>query len=79
MQISDVIADMLTRIRNANDAKHETVDIPASNMKKAIADILLAEGYIKSVQVIEEGKGYPRSPQSIQARSPYLLQLRRYA
>ena len=52
MQISDVIADMLTRIRNANDAKHETVDIPASNMKKAIADILLAEGYIKSVQVI---------------------------
>ena len=56
MQISDVIADMLTRIRNANDAKHETVDIPASNMKKAIADILLAEGYIKSVQVIEDGK-----------------------
>ena len=56
MQISDVIADMLTRIRNANDAKHETVDVPASNMKKAIADILLAEGYIKSVQVIEDGK-----------------------
>ena len=56
MQISDVIADMLTRIRNANDAKHETVDSPASNMKKAIADILLAEGYIKSVQVIEDGK-----------------------
>ena len=56
MQISDVIADMLTRIRNANDAKHATVDIPASNMKKAIADILLAEGYIKSVQVIEDGK-----------------------
>jgi len=56
MQISDVIADMLTRIRNANSAKHETVDIPASNMKKAIADILLAEGYIKSVQVIEDGK-----------------------
>ena len=56
MQISDVIADMLTRIRNANTAKHETVDIPASNMKKAIADILLAEGYIKSVQVIEDGK-----------------------
>ena len=56
MQISDVIADMLTRIRNANNAKHETVDIPASNMKKAIADILLAEGYIKSVQVIEDGK-----------------------
>ena len=56
MQISDVIADMLTRIRNANNAKHETVDIPASNLKKAIADILLAEGFIKSVQVIEDGK-----------------------
>ena len=53
MQISDVIADMLTRIRNASSAKHETVDIPASNMKKQIADILLREGYIKGVQVIE--------------------------
>ena len=56
MQISDVIADMLTRVRNASNARHETVDIPASNMKKAIADILLAEGYIKGVQVIEDGK-----------------------
>ena len=56
MQISDVIADMLTRIRNANDAKHETVDVPASNMKKSIADILVAEGYIKSYQIIEDGK-----------------------
>ncbi len=56
MQISDVIADMLTRIRNANNAKHETVDVPASNMKKAIADILLEEGYIKGYQVIEDGK-----------------------
>ena len=56
MQMSDVIADMLTRIRNANDAKHATVDIPASNMKKAIADILLAEGYIKSYEVVEDGK-----------------------
>ena len=56
MQISDVIAYMLTRIRNANDAKHQTVDVPASNMKKAIADILLTEGYIKSYQVIEDGK-----------------------
>ncbi len=56
MQMSDVIADMLTRIRNANDAKHATVDIPASNMKKAIADILVAEGYVKSYQVIEDGK-----------------------
>ena len=56
MQMSDVIADMLTRIRNANDAKHQTVDIPASNMKKAIADILVEEGYVKSYQVIEDGK-----------------------
>ena len=56
MQISDVTADMLTRIRNANDAKHETVDVPASNMKKAIADILVAEGYIKSYQIIEDGR-----------------------
>ena len=56
MQISDVIADMLTRIRNANDAKHATVDIPASNMKKSIADILLAEGYIKGYQIVEDGK-----------------------
>lgn len=56
MQISDVIADMLTRIRNANDAKHKTVDIPASNMKRAIAEILLSEGYIKGYQIIEDGK-----------------------
>ncbi len=56
MQMSDVIADMLTRIRNANNAKHETVDIPASNMKKAIADILVKEGYVKGYQVIEDGK-----------------------
>ena len=56
MQISDVIADLLTRIRNANDAKHETVDIPASNMKKAIVDILLSEGYIQGYQRIEDGK-----------------------
>jgi small subunit ribosomal protein S8 len=54
--MSDVIADMLTRIRNANDAKHATVDIPASNMKKSIADILVNEGYVKSYQVIEDGK-----------------------
>ena len=56
MQISDVIADMLTRIRNANNAKHETVDVPASNMKKAIAEILVEEGYIKSYEVEEDGK-----------------------
>ena len=55
MQISDVIADMLTRIRNAGSAKHETVDIPASNLKKSIADILLKEGYISGVKVIEDG------------------------
>ena len=56
MQITDPIADMLTRIRNANSAKHETVSVPASNMKKAIAQILLDEGYIKSFKVIEDGK-----------------------
>ena len=56
MQISDVIADMLTRIRNANDAKHESVDIPASNLKKSIAQILLDEGYIKNFQIVEDGK-----------------------
>ncbi len=54
MHITDPIADMLTRIRNANDARHETVDIPASNMKKAIADILLNEGYVKNVEIIED-------------------------
>ena len=56
MQISDVIGDMLTRIRNANNSKHETVDVPASKMKKAIADILVNEGYIKGYQFIEDGK-----------------------
>ncbi len=56
MQITDTIADMLTRIRNANSAKHESVDIPASNMKKAIAQILLDEGYIKDFTVTEDGK-----------------------
>ncbi len=56
MQITDVIADMLTRIRNANSAKHESVDIPASGMKKAIAEILAEEGYINGYQVIEDGK-----------------------
>ena len=56
MQITDAIGDMLTRIRNANSAKHDTVDVPASNMKKAITQILLDEGYIKGYQVIEDGK-----------------------
>ncbi|HCO63108.1 MAG TPA: 30S ribosomal protein S8 [Clostridiales bacterium] len=55
MQITDPIADMLTRIRNANNAKHDTVDVPASNMKKSIAQILLDEGYIKNFQIINDG------------------------
>ncbi|WP_316631017.1 30S ribosomal protein S8 [uncultured Ruminococcus sp.] len=56
MQITDTIADLLTRIRNANSAKHDTVQIPASNMKKAICQILVDEGYIKSFSVEEDGK-----------------------
>ena len=56
MRITDSVADMLTRIRNANSAKHETVKVPASNMKKAIAQILVDEGYIKSFTVEEDGK-----------------------
>ena len=56
MNVTDPIADMLTRVRNANSAKHESVDVPASNMKKAIAQILLEEGYIKNYQIIEDGK-----------------------
>ena len=55
MHITDPIADMLTRIRNANSARHDTVDVPASNMKKSIAQILLDEGYIKSYQIIDDG------------------------
>ena len=55
MQITDPVTDMLTRIRNANTAKHESVDVPASNLKKAIAKILLDEGYIKSYEVVEDG------------------------
>ena len=55
MQITDPVADMLTRIRNANTAKHETVDVPASNLKKSIAQILLDEGYIKAFQIIDDG------------------------
>ena len=55
MQITDPVADMLTRIRNANSAKHETVDVPASNLKKAIAQILLEEGYIKSFNLVDNG------------------------
>lgn len=56
MHTTDPIADMLTRIRNANSAKHETVEIPASNMKKEIAQILVDEGYIKSYNIIDDGK-----------------------
>ena len=56
MITTDPIADMLTRIRNANSAKHKTVDIPASNMKLAIADILFKEGYIKSFEeILQDG------------------------
>ncbi|HKM22961.1 MAG TPA: 30S ribosomal protein S8 [Lachnospiraceae bacterium] len=55
MTMSDPIADMLTRIRNANTAKHDTVDVPASKMKIAIADILLNEGYIKKYDIVEDG------------------------
>ena len=80
MQITDTIADMLTRIRNANSAKHDSVDIPASNMKKAIAQILVEEGYVKSFQVIEDGKqGIIRVVLKYQgpSKSPVLLGLRR--
>ena len=61
MQITDSIADLLTRIRNANTAKHDTVDIPASNMKKSIVQILVDEGYVKSFQVIDDGKQIGRA------------------
>ena len=80
MQITATIADMLTRIRNANSAKHDSVDIPASNMKKAIAQILVDEGYVKSFQVIEDGKqGIIRVVLKYQgpSKSPVLLGLRR--
>ena len=56
MQITDTIADLLTRIRNANSAKHDSVEIPASNMKKAICQILVDEGYVKGFTVTEDGK-----------------------
>ena len=95
MQITDTIADLLTRIRNANSAKHDTVDIPASNMKKAIVQILVDEGYVKSFTVIEDGKqgiirvtlkyGEGKTPvingpaQGFQARPAHLHQRRGYA
>ena len=80
MQITDTIADMLTRIRNANSAKHDSVDIPASNMKKAIAQILVDEGYVKNYQVIEDGKqGIIRVTLKYQgaSKTPVLMGLRR--
>ena len=80
MQITDTIADMLTRIRNANSAKHDSVDIPASNMKKAIAQILVDEGYVKNYQVVEDGKqGVIRITLKYQgpSKTPVLMGLRR--
>ena len=56
MNVTDPVADMLTRIRNANSSRHETVDIPSSNLKKSIAEILNEEGYIKGYQIIDDGK-----------------------
>ena len=56
MHVTDTIADMLTRIRNANAAKHDSVDVPASNVKKSIAQILVDEGYVKSFSVVDDGK-----------------------
>ena len=80
MQITDTIADMLTRIRNANSAKHDSVDIPAANMKKAIAQILVDEGYVKNYQVIEDDKqGVIRITLKYQgpSKTPVLMGLRR--
>ena len=89
MHITDPIADMLTRIRNANSARHDTVDVPASNMKKSIAQILLDEGYIKSYQIVDDGtqgvihpevqwqgQGHHRPSPCQQARSPRLRRRR---
>ena len=79
MQITDTIADILTRIRNASSARHATVDVPASNVKKAITQILLDEGYIKGFQVIEDGKqGVIRiTLKYTDNRSPVITGLRR--
>ena len=78
MQITDVIADMLTRIRNASSAKHETVDIPASGTKKAIADILCEEGYVAGYQIIEDGKqGIIRVTLKYIAKKPVIQGLKR--
>ena len=79
MQITDPVADMLTRIRNANSARHETVDIPASNLKKSIANILLEEGYIKNVQqTSDKGQGVIRvTLKYLPAREKAITGLRR--
>ena len=78
MQITDVIADMLTRIRNASSAKHETVDIPASGTKKAIADILCEEGYVAGYQIIEDGKqGIIRVTLKYIAKKPVIQGIKR--
>ena len=79
MQITDTIADMLTRIRNASSARHETVDIPASNMKKSIAQILVDEGYVKSYQVIAAGpQGVIRMTlKYVDGKTPVISGLRR--
>ena len=78
MHITDPIADMLTRIRNANNARHDTVDVPASNMKKSIARILLDEGYIKSYQVIDDGvQGTIRITLKYNGRDKVITGLRR--
>ena len=81
MQITDTIADLLTRIRNAQSAKHETVDIPASNMKKAICQILVDEGYVKGFTVKEDGKQgvITVTLKYAEAGSPHLLQRGRAA
>ena len=74
MQITDPIADMLTRIRNANNAKHDTVDVPASNLKKAIAQILLDEGYIKSFELVDNGnQGIIRITLKYQAKKQQVI------
>ena len=79
MQITDTIADLLTRVRNANTAKHATVDVPASNVKKAITQILVDEGYVKSFQLIEDGKqGAIRiTLKYIDGKTPVITGLRR--
>ena len=93
MQITDTIADLLTRIRNASTAKHATVDVPASNMKKSITQILVDEGYVKDFKIIEDGKqgiiritlkydenrNPVRTQKSIKAWSENLRKLRGYA